>query len=312
MIWEEKRNMEPMKNELKQNEGGEGNITTETKNAFVKNTCGNTTNEKKWKRNCPKCGNDVFHTTESMRNWFNKLNTPCRSCYRLSLIKPKPKNEWERKCPDCGISIFHKRKYVRDKFNKQKRFCKKCRQKGSRSVKFGKKQNEEVKEKLRKTRLGRKMHPHTKIALYISNKGKPLTDKRKQNISNAQLNHPNKKEINRKKRLATIKRLQNQYGILFPNFNKKACEYFQWLNMWNGWNGQYAVNGGEYFIKDLGYWVDYYEPKENVVIEWDESTHYNVDNQLKKRDNDRMIEIKAHLKCRFMRFNEKLSRIKEY
>jgi very-short-patch-repair endonuclease len=74
----------------------------------------------------------------------------------------------------------------------------------------------------------------------------------------------------------------------------------------------FATKNGEFFVSDLGYFVDYYEPNLNIVIEYDEPKHYNVDNSLKKKDLIRMNEIKSKLKCKFYRYNEKLKELKEY
>jgi len=100
-------------------------------------------------------------------------------------------------------------------------------------------------------------------------------------------------------------------GDCFPNFNKTACDYFQKLNMWNGWSGCYAKNKGEFYLKDLGYWPDYYEPNQNIVIEWDEPKHYK-DGNLSEKDQVRMKRIKEHLKCRFFRVDSKTKEIKEW
>jgi hypothetical protein len=119
-------------------------------------------------------------------------------------------------------------------------------------------------------------------------------------------------ESRKQMRLSRIKYIESCHGQIWPTYNKTACEYFQWLNMWNGWNGKHGLNGGEHFIKELGYWVDYYEPTQNIVIEWDEPHHYNIDGTLKMCDIRRMEEIKNYLDCRFIRFSEKLNEIKEY
>lgn len=76
-------------------------------------------------------------------------------------------------------------------------------------------------------------------------------------------------------------------------------------------NGIFATNGGEYHIKELGYFVDYYDKEKNLVIEWDENSHYNVNGSLKENDILRENEIKNHLKCKFYRikqtnFNEEM------
>lgn len=93
------------------------------------------------------------------------------------------------------------------------------------------------------------------------------------------------------------------------NFNKTACEYFDWLNAINGWNGEHALNGGEKSV--AGYFIDYYEPNHNIVIEWDEDNHY-FNGELKKKDIERMNEIKDILNCEFYRIREKELILKKY
>jgi hypothetical protein len=42
------------------------------------------------------------------------------------------------------------------------------------------------------------------------------------------------------------------------------------------------------------------------VFEYDEPHHFNVKNELKDKDIYRMNEIINYLKCKFIRYNEKL------
>lgn len=37
---------------------------------------------------------------------------------------------------------------------------------------------------------------------------------------------------------------------------------------------QHAENFGEFYIKELGYYVDGYDKENNIVYEWDEKWHY--------------------------------------
>jgi len=57
------------------------------------------------------------------------------------------------------------------------------------------------------------------------------------------------------------------------------------------------LNGGEYYIKELGYWVDGYDKKNNTVYEFDEEFHkYQTE-----KDEIRQKEIKKILECKFIR-----------
>jgi len=107
------------------------------------------------------------------------------------------------------------------------------------------------------------------------------------------------------------RRMQNRVAMIhqinlganeYANFNPTACEYFDWLNKFMGWNGQYATNGGEKEVR--GYFLDYYEPSLNLVIEWDEPGHY-VRGVLREKDIRRQQEIIKELKCEFYRYNQR-------
>ena len=50
---------------------------------------------------------------------------------------------------------------------------------------------------------------------------------------------------------------------------------------------QHAQNGGEHYVKELGYWLDGYSPEKNIVIEYYEDRHRR---QVEK-DNQRQKEI---------------------
>ncbi len=96
-----------------------------------------------------------------------------------------------------------------------------------------------------------------------------------------------------------------------PNYNLDACKYFSKIEKENGWNGVYATKGGEYQIKKLGYFVDFYEPKLNIVVEYDEYGHFR-NGKLRNKDIKRMNEIKTNLQCRFLRYNVLNNELKEY
>lgn len=95
-------------------------------------------------------------------------------------------------------------------------------------------------------------------------------------------------------------RLSETAPYFCPNFNKKACEIFNLLNSITGINGVHALNFKEYHIKELNYFVDFYEPTLNLVIEWDEKHHKKQIEKDKIREN-RIINL---LDCTFVRIDE--------
>lgn len=86
--------------------------------------------------------------------------------------------------------------------------------------------------------------------------------------------------------------------IQFPNFNRNACLLINEYGISNGYNFQHALNGGEFHIKELGYWVDGYDKKQNVVIEYYEKHHFTPKWLIK--DKIRQNNIIKVLKCKFI------------
>lgn len=87
-----------------------------------------------------------------------------------------------------------------------------------------------------------------------------------------------------------------------PTYNPIACQVFEEINKELGWNGQHAENGGEFFIQELGYWPDFYDPIRNIVIEYDEPHHNR--RKVQERDAARQQEIIEHLNCKFYRIKD--------
>jgi hypothetical protein len=110
----------------------------------------------------------------------------------------------------------------------------------------------------------------------------------------------------RKVRIATIKRIEKNKlngNQLVPNFNPNACKIIDEYGKRNEYNFQHAMNGGEFYIKELGYWVDGYDKENNIVLEIDEKQHFDKNGKLKPKDIKRMNEIKKFLGCKFIRIN---------
>jgi hypothetical protein len=85
-------------------------------------------------------------------------------------------------------------------------------------------------------------------------------------------------------------------------YNPKACDAIDEYGNKHGYNFQHAMNGGEFYIKELGYSVDGYDKEKNVVIEYYESYH-NRPKQIKK-DLERQKLITEFLKCKFIILQE--------
>jgi len=108
---------------------------------------------------------------------------------------------------------------------------------------------------------------------------------------------------NRKSIIKRIEKDKLNGNQLYPNYNKYGCNIFDKISKETNIHIQHAMNGGEFYIKELGYWVDGYDTKNNVVYEYDEKHHYEK-GELKKRDIIRQKEITNLLNCEFIRINE--------
>jgi hypothetical protein len=217
-------------------------IINETPNLLEKNECKSI--GKKWKRKCPNCGKDIFHTKNNHRNWFEKKKSLCKSCSKIG-------------------------KYV------------------------GRIVSDEHREKISKKLKGKT--PKNIELLLANNYNRVISDATRNKM--------------RDSRIAYLKRTNTYY---YPNFNLKACEYFDRLNKEMGWNGQYATNGKEYEIGNGKYFIDFYDKERNIVVEYDEPHHYLRDGTLRKSDIQRMNEIKKSLQCRFLRYSVHQKKLKEY
>lgn len=111
------------------------------------------------------------------------------------------------------------------------------------------------------------------------------------------------REYKKKIRKSTISYIERLKGICRPRYNKNSCIYFDFLSKERNWNLQHAENGGEFHIKELGYFLDAYDKEKNVVVEYDEIKHYK-NKELMEKDLCRQNEIINFLKCDFYRYNE--------
>lgn len=108
-----------------------------------------------------------------------------------------------------------------------------------------------------------------------------------------------KLRLNKIKRISENKLNGNQ---LVPFFNKKGCIKFDEIKKNENIHIQHAMNGGEFYIKELGYWLDGYDAINNVAYEYDEDYHF-TEKQITK-DITRQNEIESFLKCKFIRIKD--------
>jgi rubrerythrin len=106
------------------------------------------------------------------------------------------------------------------------------------------------------------------------------------------------------RRLSRIKEISiNKFNgnQVVPSFNSIACKIFDKISIEKNVHIQHAMNGGEYYIEKLGFWLDGYDKENNIAYEYDEKHHFDKYNNLLKSDIKRQIEIENFLKCEFIR-----------
>lgn len=101
---------------------------------------------------------------------------------------------------------------------------------------------------------------------------------------------PNNKFCSRKCYQNFITDFWDIYDGWHPGYNLKACECFKQFDIDNNTTGQYATNGGEFYIEELGYWIDYINHDLKLIIEWDEKKHFK-NGQLREKDIIRQQKI---------------------
>lgn len=232
-------------------------------------------------------------------------------------------------CKNCGKKLT--RAQIRKSLNRSsswrlpKYCCSKCsnavnsklpvtqetRDKMSKSLRaLGRHISEEHKKAVSKTQKGKTISEEHKKAISKAHKGIPRSEEVKQKISksnkgkNSSPRGPLTKDHRKKLRLARIKYLERIIPGLSPAYNVDSCKWFKRFNFENNTNGQYATNGGEFRIPELGYWLDYINFDLKLIIEWDEERHYKRPQRYKDKERQEEIE-ELYSEFHFIRIREK-------
>ena len=232
--------------------------------------------EKRYTKTCPICRKEQNYSRKYDFNFAIKNDLLCQSCSKIGKHPSKEtikKLILSRKGKTPNLGIKHS--------NESKRKMSDSKS-GKRHPMFGKKGENHP---LYKTKISN-IH---KEKIRQSLKGINHTEEHKKKIRISTINYISKYKLN-----------GNQ---LFPRFNPKAMNLLTGFNKERGWNLQHALNGGEYHIKELGYWVDGYDKEKNIVVEYNEKYHnrpYNIN-----RDLNREFEIINYLHPNeFWKYNE--------
>lgn len=249
-----------------------------------------------WKRKCPKCNKDLYYINKRGLTIANKLDKICKSCAR----KLNPNNS--------NIGKTYTERYGNFIANN---ICKKI----SKSLKGRTPWNkgktwEELYGKEKSIKLKNKQSRKLKGNVYSKGKVHSKKTKLKMSVLNSGKNNPfygkfHTIETRKKIRLSKInwiKENKNNGNQIFPFYNKKSIPILeQKAKELNITDLQHAENGGEFYITELGYWVDGYSKDKNIVIEVDEKHHFDINGNLKNKDINRQKEIIDFLKCQFIR-----------
>jgi hypothetical protein len=218
-----------------------------------------------YKRNCPSCGNEITYTFQSGLSAANKKKSFCNSCANSGISNPMFGN---------GYKIS-----------------------GEKNGWYGKKHSEVI----------RKKHSEYLSQKYIGDGnpfyGKTHTDEIKSKLSKLSKDREILAEWILKSRLGIIK-YRKEHGLadFVPNYNPSSIPILEQKAKELGITDlQHAENGGEFCIKELGYWVDGYSKEKNIIIEYYENRH----SKKIEKDLQRQKEITNLLKCEFIIIYEK-------
>jgi hypothetical protein len=256
---------------------------------------------------CKNCGSERFFSNK----YVMKKAEDKRFCNKCShgLVFMKVKHlvnkEKSKNCPVCGrVQVYKENEtYYRALLNNVK--CNSCRE-------F----TETHKGNISKSNVGRIQSQKTILKRqntikdrYPSGvkKSKESIQKTVEGLKQWRILNPDKEKL---RTLNARKTLLERYGNYFshthkPCYNKSACIIFNRINEELGWSGIHAETNdeGEYKIKindHTLYYVDYYEPTHNVVIEFDEQYHFkpSTNGELEKIRQTNIIKF---LNCKFYR-----------
>lgn len=291
-LWDEKNLTDLGKNFSHNNEPVQNGTMTDIKIGYEKIEC----NDTGLTRTCPKCGKTIRYSTTITRNRAEKRQQLCIPCSKRSCDTC-----CTRTCPSCGKQITYTNSFNKRTADRKKQVCVECSRASRRrpvvSLTRTCPQCNKIITYTNFSNYTSAIRSNTKCKKCAHDKqlvGRVASIETRRKMSKSRFGRPMPESAREKHR----ERYKLSSG-LFPKFNPIACEYFDWLNKWNGWNGVHAKRGGE--KKVLKYFVDYYEPSLNIVIEWDEPYHRTTSQRAK--DIIRQSQIKAELGCTFYRYD---------
>lgn len=169
---------------------------------------------------------------------------------------------------------------------------------------YGNYEAQRLKDMRAKNRLGKSYSEVTLKRMSDSKKGNITSEATRDKLSLAMTGRFVSEATKNKQRLAAIEIVKRKVPAGFhPNYNKNGCLYFENLMLKNNTFIQHAENGGEFFIKELGFWLDGYDKENNIAYEYDEAGKFKSKRVTQKHLN-RQKSIEQLLNCSFLRIKE--------
>ena len=259
-------------------------------------------------RYCPDCDKEISYASKYSLKYANEAGSSCLSCSTTGKNNP-------------FYGKAHSEETKRMMGENQRDYS------GENNPFYGRVHSDESKKKMRETTLEdfeRDGHPrvgtkHSEESIQrmrgprpsVSGENNPMFGKDRPDLSDKNMKNLGKSyeeiygidratDIRRNLRLSHLARLEKRSGPALPNYNPAACLIIEEYGKKHGYNFQHAENGGEFHIKELGYWVDGYDEDNNVVIEYYEKWH----KRKSARDALRRREIIEYLGCKFIELKE--------
>ena len=252
------------------------------------------------KRFCKHCNKEITRQKILQRQIF--CSKICKDLHQTITLE-------EKNCKICGKSLNRRQLLM-----KQKTCSIKCggiatsiRQFGkamkniNNTGRAGKSPSEEVRKKISigvsKAKTGLKRKPFTdewKKKLGLSMLGKHQTEKQKMAVSKANtgntycLGRIASAEHKKKMRIAIIEDWKKKDPNAHSNYNPRAIPFFEEIDKILNTKSYYGPN--EFQIKELGYFPDYINFENKLIIEYDEEDHFRAE-KLRKVDLIRQQEI---------------------
>lgn len=213
------------------------------------------------------------------------------------MSKKTKKTEWNKNCSECGNIQYYKSEIYLKRAIRDNLVCLSCsnskKAKGENNSMWGKTHKSETIKKIKQKRAEQIFTEETKQKM-----SKSAKDRLSKHNHWVGRNHTD--GTKRKMRIIASKRMVDNKWT--PAHNPSSIPIIEAKARELGITDlQHAENSGEFYIEELGYWVDGYSKEKNIVIEYDEPYHqYHVE-----RDIVREQKITEYLNCEFIRIVEK-------